>query len=108
MFWKKNFWENPPIPTFDKDVQDDEGEDEDDADSEALDGEKVISQHLQEVNVPEDADCIASEISVNHSRIETSLSNQLTTLHNSVFKRVPGSPLPLYAETPNPGKPARG
>lgn len=66
---KKNFWENPPIPTFDKDVQDDEGEDEDDADSEALDGEKVISQHLQEVNVPEDADCIASEISVNHSRI---------------------------------------
>ena len=99
------------MPTFDKGEQDDEGEDEDDeVDSETLDGEKVISQHLQEVNVPEDADSIASEISklTTAGLIETSLSNQLISLHNSVFKRVPGSPLPLYAETSNPGKPARG
>ena len=52
----------------------------------------------------------ASEISklTTAGIIETSLSNQLISLHNSVFKRVPGSPLPLYAETSNPGKPARG
>ena len=106
---KKNFWENPPIPTFDKDVEDDEDENDDEVESETLGGEKVISQYLQEVNEQEDADSIASEISKLSTAglIETSLSNKLTSLHTSVFKRVPGSPLPLYAETStDTGKPA--
>ena len=73
---KKNFWENPPIPTFDKDVEDDEDENDNEVESETFGGE-VISQYLQEVNEQEDADSIASEISklTTAGLIETSLSN---------------------------------
>ena len=57
----------------------------------------------------EDADQIASGISElsEVGLIESGLSKQLTTLHKSVFKRVPNNSLPLYVEHNSASKKAK-
>ena len=97
-------WENPPIPT---DISEDDLQEEEEDDENILEAD--ICEVLQEITLQEDADQIASGISElsEVGFIESGLSKQLTTLHKSVFKRVPDNSLPLYVEDNSTSKKAK-
>ena len=93
---KNKVSENPPIPVLKKDevICDDEDDDMDDA----LAGDEAIPQLLQEANSSQDPEEVASGIShlTNAGMIGKNLTDRLETLHRLSFKRLSGTPLPMF------------
>ena len=93
---KNKVWENPPIPVLKKDevICDDEDDDMDDA----LAGDEAIPQLLQEANSSQDPEEVASGIThlTNAGMIGKNLTDRLETLHRLSFKRLSGTPLPMF------------
>ena len=87
------YWEYPPIPKICNVTDDDDDDEEDDN----ID-ESAVIESMKEVAIQEEADTIASEIKelTKASMISTELNEELTSLHKSVYKRLPGT-LPLYS-----------
>ena len=89
-------WENPPTPLIDEaDLKDVDDEDE------KTTGQSDLSELLQEVNSPEDADAVASGISNLFSAgiITEKEKDGLVLKHKTAFKKVPSSTIPRFKDT---------
>lgn len=92
---KSNCWENPPTPVLDNK---EELHDEDEFDDDALADNDVVRNLLQEDISADDPEDVASGVSQLTSAgiIENDLSDRLTALHKSSFKRLSGTSLPMF------------
>ena len=97
---KNKCWENPPTPLIDEADLKDADDNEDDEDEKAT-GQSDLSELLQEVNSPEDADAVASGISnlFLAGVISEKEKDGLVLKHKTAFKKVPSSTIPLFEET---------
>ena len=114
---KTKYWKKPTMIGIDEKEEDDGDEDDKDEDDKDEDEDSDRDQSLtdltaalQEVASEEEEKNLASEITelTSAGLIESDLSSKLMSMHKTVFRRIPGTQLPLYsAEHDKASKPKR-
>ena len=94
-------WDYPPIPAIKEEDMNEGNDDDDDDDDDHVEtetGDEVIPLLLQEVNVSDNPDDVASGITElkKVGIIDEGLCRYLTSLHRAAFKHLSSTGLPIY------------